>query len=249
MPRDNRPVEIAEQSEPSGQDGSHAPSQVSSGKGERSTTRRRQQGEGSQAARTEAASPAPAPAPRVPRLLQRYRDEIVPTMIKEFGYAVPLQVPRLKKVVINVGLGEAIQNPNTLETVTQMLATIGGQRPVITKARRSIAGFKLRAGMRIGAMVTLRSHRMYDFVDRLLNAALPRIRDFRGVPPSSFDGRGNYSLGIREQVIFPEIEYSRIDRIRSFQVSFVTSAMSDGEASRLLELLGMPFARAQEDGR
>ena len=245
MPRDNRPVETAEQSQPSGQDGSQTPPK----KRERSTTPRRQRGEGSQSARTEATSPAPAQTPRVPRLLQRYRDEIMPTLMEEFGYTVPLQAPRLKKVVINVGLGEAIQSPNTLETVSQMLATIGGQRPVITKARRSIAGFKLREGMRIGAMVTLRSHRMYDFVDRLLNAALPRIRDFRGVPSSSFDGRGNYSLGIREQVIFPEIEYSRIDRIRSFQVSFVTSAMSDREASRLLELLGMPFARAQEDGR
>ena len=188
---------------------------------------------------------AKASAARVPRLLQRYRDEMVPTMMKEFDYTMPLQVPRLQKVVLNVGVGEVLQNANALDTVTQMIATISGQQPVITKARRSIAGFKLREGMRIGVMVTLRSHRMYDFVDRLVNAALPRIRDFRGVPRDSFDGRGNYSLGIREQVIFPEIDYGGIDKIRSLQVSFVTSAKSDREALRLLELIGMPFAHAQ----
>lgn len=183
--------------------------------------------------------------PRVPRLLLRYREDTVPKMMDEFSFSVPLQVPRLEKVVLNVGLGEAIQTPNSLDAVTQMLSAISGQQPVITKARRSIAGFKLREGMRIGVMVTLRSHRMYDFVDRLLNAALPRIRDFRGVPRNSFDGNGNYSLGIREQVIFPEIEYSRIDKIRSLQVSFVTSANSDLEGFRLLELMGMPFAHTQ----
>jgi large subunit ribosomal protein L5 len=161
----------------------------------------------------------------------------------ELGYAVPLQVPRLEKVVFNVGMGEALDNANAMDIVTQMLATISGQRPVVTKAKRSIAGFKLRAGMRIGTMVTLRAQRMYDFMDRLMNAALPRIRDFRGVPRGSFDGRGNYSLGIREQIIFPEIDYNRIDRVRGFQISFVTTARTDGEALRLLELLGMPFVR------
>jgi large subunit ribosomal protein L5 len=181
-------------------------------------------------------------------LLSWYRDEIVPTLMKEFGYGVSLQVPRLEKVVINVGLGEALQNANALEATTQMLATISGQQAVVTKARRSIAGFKLRAGMRIGAMVTLRSRRMYDLVDRLLNATLPRIRDFRGVSRSSFDGRGNYSLGIREQVIFPEIDYGSVDRIRGLQISIVTTARTDGEALRLLELLGMPFAREERRG-
>ena len=202
----------------------------------------------SSSSKREAPETAPAPVSRVPRLLRRYRDEIVPTLMKEFGYGVPLQVPRLEKVVINVGLGEALQNPNALEATTQMLATISGQQAVVTKARNSIAGFKLRAGMRIGAMVTLRSNRMYDFVDRLLNATLPRIRDFRGVSRSSFDGQGNYSLGIREQVIFPEVDYNRIDRIRGLQISIVTTARADEEAIRLLELMGMPFARDQGRG-
>ncbi len=203
-----------------------------------------------EAQQAEKASPeqakSAATSPTVPRLLQRYRADIAPALMEEFGYTVPLQVPRLTKVVLNVGVGEAITNANVLETVTQMLATISGQRPVVTKARRSIAGFKLREGMRIGAMVTLRSRRMYEFVDRLLNAALPRIRDFRGVPRTSFDGRGNYSLGLREQVMFPEIDYNRVDRIRGFQVSFVTTAGTDREALRLLELMGMPFARGDE---
>jgi len=198
--------------------------------------------------RREARETAPSPVSKVPRLLSWYRDEIVPTLMKEFGYGVSLQVPRLEKVVINVGLGEALQNANALEATTQMLATISGQQAVVTKARRSIAGFKLRAGMRIGAMVTLRSRRMYDLVDRLLNATLPRIRDFRGVSRSSFDGRGNYSLGIREQVIFPEIDYGSVDRIRGLQISIVTTARTDGEALRLLELLGMPFAREERRG-
>ena len=188
---------------------------------------------------------AQATVSRVPRLLQRYRDEVVPTLVKEFGYGSPMQVPRLKKIVLNVGMGEALTNANAAENVTKMLGTIGGQHPVITKARRSIAAFKLREGQSIGAMVTLRSRRMYDFLDRLVNSALPRIRDFTGVPRGSFDGGGNYSLGIREQVIFPEIEYNQIDKIRGLQVSFVTSARSKEEAFRLLELLGMPFAKVE----
>lgn len=179
-------------------------------------------------------------------MLQRYRQEIVPAMMKELGYRVPLEVPILNKVVLNVGMGEALTNPNVEEAVSNMLTVISGQHPVVTLAKHSVAGFKIRAGMKIGAMVTLRAQRMYDFVDRLVNAALPRIRDFSGVPRGSFDGRGNYSLGIREQVIFPEIEYSRIDRIRSLQVTFVTSAKTDQEAFRLLELLGIPFARSRD---
>jgi large subunit ribosomal protein L5 len=171
---------------------------------------------------------------------------VAPTLQQEFGYGNPMEIPRLDKVVLNVGLGEALQNANALEATTRQLATISGQKPVTTKAKKSIAGFKLREGNTIGAMVTLRSHRMYEFVDRLLNAALPRIRDFHGVPRSSFDGRGNYSLGIREQVIFPEIDYNQVDRIRGFQVTFTTTAKSSEEAFRLLELLGMPFARVEE---
>jgi len=186
-----------------------------------------------------------AQQPEAPRLLKRFRDELAPQLISEFGYTVPLQVPRLEKVVLNVGLGEAIQNPNSIETVRQLLATISSQHPVVTKAKKSIAGFKIREGMPIGVMVTLRARRMYEFMDRLLNAALPRIRDFRGVAPSSFDGRGNYSLGIREQIIFPEVDYNRVDRIRGFQVSIVTTANTDAEAYRLLELMGMPFAKSQ----
>jgi large subunit ribosomal protein L5 len=162
----------------------------------------------------------------------------------EFSYRVPLQAPRLEKVVLNVGLGEALTNANAIDNGSQMRAMIAGQKPVVTKAKKSIASFKLREGMRIGTMVTLRSRRMYEFMDRLLNAALPRIRDFQGVPRGSFDGRGNYSLSIREQVIFPEIDYNKIDRIRGFQVTIVTTARSDREAFRLLELMGMPFAKA-----
>ena len=188
------------------------------------------------------------PVPRIPRLLKQYREDVLPAMMKEFGYTVPLQVPRLEKVVLNVGLGEALTNANAIESVTQMIATISGQRPVVTKARNSIAGFKIREGMRIGTMVTLRAQRMYEFVERLVNAALPRIRDFRGVSRSSFDGRGNYSMGIREQVIFPEIDYNRIDRIRGLQVTFVTTAKSDAEGRRLLELFGMPFERDEDRG-
>ena len=200
------------------------------------------------ARRSAGASASPASEGRVPRLLTRYRDEVVPTMITEFGYRVPLQAPRLQKVVLNVGMGEALTNANALTAVTAQFSAITGQRPVITKARKSIAGFKIRDGMNIGVMVTLRSHRMYDFVDRLVNAVLPRIRDFRGVPRGSFAGRGNYSMGIREQIIFPEIDYNQVDRIRGLQVTFVTSARTNEEAYRMLELMGMPFAR-EDDGR
>jgi large subunit ribosomal protein L5 len=192
---------------------------------------------------------SPRAARRVPRLLERYRAEIAPSLQKEFSYKNPMEIPKLSKVVLNVGLGEALVNSNALEAVTRMLAIISGQKAVTTKARKSIAGFKLREGNTIGAMVTLRSHRMYDFVDRLIYAALPRIRDFRGVSRTALDGRGSYSMGIREQVIFPEIDYNQIDKIRGLQVTLVTTAKTDPEALRLLEQLGMPFARVQETVR
>ncbi|HLG50615.1 MAG TPA: 50S ribosomal protein L5 [Chloroflexota bacterium] len=175
------------------------------------------------------------------RLRELYREQVVPIMMREFGYTNPLQVPRLEKIVINIGLGEAIQNGRAIEAASRDLATITGQRPVVTRAKRSIAGFKLRAGMPIGVMVTLRGERMYAFFDKLVNVALPRVRDFAGVSPRAFDGRGNYTLGLREQLIFPEIEYDKIDRIRGMEVTIVTNARTDEEARRLLQLLGMPF--------
>ena len=193
---------------------------------------------------------APVSAPEAnglprPRLLDLYRSEVVPAMVREMQYSNVMQVPRLRKVVLNIGLGEALTNGRAIESATRDLTTISGQKPVVTRARKSIAGFKLREGNPIGVTVTLRGNRMYHFVDRLLNMALPRIRDFRGVSPTSFDGRGNYSLGIREQIIFPEIDYNQIERIRGFQVTIATSAKTDGEAARLLALLGMPFVRQE----
>jgi large subunit ribosomal protein L5 len=179
----------------------------------------------------------------VPRLKQRYRDEIAPTLMREFGYANAMQAPRVQKVVVNIGLGEAIQNAKALDAAAEDLATITGQKPVITRAKQSIANFKIRKGNPIGLMVTTRGDRMWELLDRLLNAALPRIRDFRGVSPEAFDGRGNFSLGIREQLIFTEIEYDKVDRVRGLQVNIVTSAQNDEEGKRLLELLGMPFSR------
>ena len=164
-------------------------------------------------------------------------------MQKEFSYRNPMQIPRLQKIVLNIGLGEARENARALDTASADIATITGQKPVITRSKKSIANFRLREGMPIGVMVTLRGRRMYEFFDRLVNAALPRIRDFRGLPTKAFDGRGNYSLGVREQLIFPEIDYDRVDRIRGMQINIITSAKNDEEGKRLLELLGMPFAK------
>ena len=175
-------------------------------------------------------------------LRQRYQDEVVPALRKEFGYENVMQVPRLSKIVINIGLGEALTNAKALDAATGDLATITGQRPVVTRARRSIAQFRVRTGNPIGAKVTLRGERMWDFLERLTRIALPRIRDFRGIPSRSFDGRGNYSLGLREQLAFPEIDYDKIDRLRGLEISIVTTAESDEESKRLLQLLGMPFA-------
>ena len=185
----------------------------------------------------------PVEATRVPRLLDQYRSRVKGALQEEFGYRNVMQIPKIEKVVINVGLGESKTNPRAMENTTRDLTLITGQKPIITRARRSIAGFKLREGDPIGTAVTLRGNRMYEFMDRLVNAALPRIRDFRGVSRRAFDGRGNYSLGIREQVIFPEIDYGQIDRVRSLQVSIITTASTDREAMRLLDLLGMPFTR------
>jgi large subunit ribosomal protein L5 len=178
-----------------------------------------------------------------PRLQERYREEIIPALMKEFGYKNVMQAPRVEKVTVNVGTGEAVQNAKALDAASSDVATITGQHPVITRAKRSIANFKLREGMPIGVTVTLRGSRMWEFLDRALNAALPRIRDFQGVSPNSFDGRGNYSMGIREQVVFPEIEYDKIDKIRGMQITVCTTAKTDEEGQRLLEMLGMPFAK------
>jgi len=164
-------------------------------------------------------------------------------MMQEFRYKSPMQVPRLEKIVINLGLGEAIQNIKILESASAELAAITGQKPVVTRAKRSIAAFKLREGMPIGCMVTLRKHRMYDFFDKLVNVVLPRVRDFRGVSDKSFDGRGNYTLGIREQIIFPEIDYDKIDKIKGMNITIVTSAPTDAEGKSLLAMLGMPFRK------
>ncbi len=184
--------------------------------------------------------------PFVPRLLSIYRLEVAPVIIREFGYSNPMMAPQLSKVTVNIGLGEALTNSGSVDAATRDIATITGQKPVVTKARISIANFRLRAGMSVGVMVTLRAARMWQFVDRLVNLALPRVRDFRGVPRNSFDGRGNYTLGLREQIVFPEIDYNLIDRMRGLQMTFVTTARTDEEARRLLELLGMPFARPGE---
>lgn len=178
------------------------------------------------------------------RLKEKYKQEVVKAMMQKFGYKNIMQVPKLEKVVINVGVGEAIQNSKTLDAAVEDIAIITGQRPVITTAKKSIATFKLREGMKIGCKVTLRGKMMYEFVDKLYSVALPRVRDFRGVSPKSFDGRGNYSMGIKEQLIFPEIEYDKIDKVRGMDIIFVTTARTDEEARELLRLMGMPFQAA-----
>jgi large subunit ribosomal protein L5 len=182
----------------------------------------------------------------VPRLKERYQKEIVPALMKELNSPNPMAVPRLRKIVVNMGLGEAIQNAKLLDSATQELGQITGQRPVITRARKSIANFKLRKNMPIGAMVTLRGDRMYEFIDRLMNVALPRVRDFRGLSTRSFDGRGSYTLGLRDQLVFPEIDYAKVDKIKGMNSSIVTDARTDAAALALLRHLGMPFrAEAQ----
>jgi large subunit ribosomal protein L5 len=179
--------------------------------------------------------------PEYQGLRQRYHDEVVPSLRREFSYANPMQVPRLEKVVVNIGLGEAIQNAKALDAAVGDLAMIAGQKVQITKSRVAVSGFRLREDQEIGCRVTLRGKRMYEFLDRLINVALPRIRDFRGIPTRSFDGRGNFSLGLREQLVYPEIDYDKIDRLRGLEVSIVTTARTDEEGRLLLQLLGMPF--------
>lgn len=176
-------------------------------------------------------------------LKQRYLEEVIPTLMREFGYRNVMEVPRVAKVVVNVGLGEALQNAKALDAAMRDISVITGQRPVVTRARKSIAGFKLRAGNPIGIKVTLRGQRMYDFLERLINVALARQRDFRGVSRDSFDGRGNYTLGLSEQLVWPEIDYDSIDKVRGMEISIVTTAKTDDEARRMLELMGMPFQR------
>ncbi len=177
------------------------------------------------------------------RMKDFYKTEVVPGLIKKFNYKNPMEVPKLDKIVINMGVGEAKENPKALESAVSDLTIISGQKPIITKAKKSIANFKLREGMSIGCKVTLRGEKMYDFADRLISLALPRVRDFRGVSANSFDGRGNYALGIKEQLIFPEISYDKIDKVRGMDIIFVTTAKTDEEAKELLSLMGMPFVK------
>jgi len=177
------------------------------------------------------------------RLRDKYEKEVVPAMMEKFNYKNPMEIPRLEKIVINMGVGEAKENPKALDAAVNDLSLIAGQKPVITKAKKSVAAFKIRAGMPIGAKVTLRGNRMYEFLDKLINIALPRVRDFRGVSPKSFDGRGNFAIGVREQLIFPEIDYDKIDKIRGMDIIITTTAKTDEEARQLLSLMGMPFRK------
>lgn len=175
------------------------------------------------------------------RLRSKYRQDTIPAMMKDFGYANVMQVPRLDKVVINFGLGEAVANPNIIKQTVEELTVIAGQKPVVTKAKKAIANFKLRAGLPIGCMVTLRRERMWEFLDRLMNVAMPRIRDFKGVSSKAFDGRGNYNMGLKEQIVFPEIDYDKVDKVKGFNVTITTTAGTDEEGRALLKHLGMPF--------
>jgi large subunit ribosomal protein L5 len=176
-----------------------------------------------------------------PRLFDKYKDSVIPALTKQFNYKNPNQVPRLQKIVVNMGLGAAVANPKIIDTAVEELKALSGQKPVVTRSKKAIANFKLRAGLPIGAMVTLRSSRMWEFLDRLVSVALPRTRDFKGVARKAFDGKGNYTLGLREQIIFPEINYDRIDAIKGLNISIVTTARSDEEGRALLQQLGMPF--------
>ncbi|MEX1336825.1 50S ribosomal protein L5 [Hydrogenibacillus schlegelii] len=178
------------------------------------------------------------------RLKDKYEQDVVPALMKEFGYKNPHQVPKIEKIVLNIGVGDAVQNPKLIDAAVRDLTVIAGQKPIVTRAKKSIAGFRLRAGMPIGVKVTLRGERMYHFLDKLMNVALPRVRDFRGVSPKGFDGRGNFNLGVREQLIFPEVDYDQVEKIRGIEITIVTTAKTDEEAYALLKHLGMPFRTA-----
>ncbi|HOQ01323.1 MAG TPA: 50S ribosomal protein L5 [Acetivibrio clariflavus] len=180
----------------------------------------------------------------MPSLKEKYINEVAPALMEKFKYKSVMQIPKLEKIVLNMGVGDVKENPKALDAAVNDLALITGQKPIVTKAKKSVAAFKIRQGMNIGCKVTLRGDRMYEFADRLLNIALPRVRDFRGVPANSFDGRGNYSLGIKEQLIFPEIDYDKVEKVRGMDITFVTTAKTDEEARELLKLLGMPFSQS-----
>jgi len=240
---------VAEVTEPTGEEASEtteapaeeaAPARRRAARTPRTGTRAARGAAAVADAPSEASAEEPPPTPRMRDL---YREEIVPTMMREFGFTNPMQVPRIQKIVVNIGLGEALTNGRAMESATGDLTAITGQKPIITRARKSIAGFKIREGNPIGTCVTLRGARMYHFLERFINMSLPRIRDFRGIPRRGFDGRGNFSIGIREQIIFPEIDYNSIDRIRGLQVTITTTAQDDAVATRMLELYGMPFVR------
>ena len=206
---------------------------------------RQRQGGNEAASGDDASANGSAPAEKViPRLKTRYYDEVRPALVNELNYGNIMQAPKLEKIVVNIGIGESISNSKALDAATGDLQAITGQKPITKKAKKSIAQFRLREGMTVCIMVTLRGDRMYEFLDRLVNAALPRLRDFQGVPTRSFDGRGNYSMGLREQLVFPEIDYDKIDKLRGLEITMVTSARTDQEGRRLLEMMGVPFARA-----
>jgi large subunit ribosomal protein L5 len=239
------PETVAEVTEPTGDEASEtaeAPAEEAV-PARRRAARTPRAGRGASAVADAPAEASAEEAPPTPRMRDLYREEIVPTMMREFGFTNPMQVPRIQKIVLNIGLGEALTNGRAMESATGDLTAITGQKPIITRARKSIAGFKIREGNPIGTCVTLRGARMYHFLERFINMSLPRIRDFRGIPRRGFDGRGNFSMGIREQIIFPEIDYNSIDRIRGLQVTITTTAQDDAVATRMLELYGMPFVR------
>ncbi len=230
------------------------PAKAEGGGGARQPKGERPQGQKGQPGQPQPKAKAPAPKPQtqvppgyIPRLREKYQKEVVPALMKEFGYKNPMQVPAVSKVVLNIGLGEALENAKAPEAAQKDLATITGQQPVLTKAKKSIANFKVRKGQVVGVMVTLRSARMYEFLDRLINVAMPRIRDFRGAPLHGFDGRGNYSLGFREQSMFPEIDFNTVDKLRGMQITLTTTARTDDESRRLLTLLGVAFAKDRKE--
>jgi large subunit ribosomal protein L5 len=218
-----------------------APKKEPKGGGGKDGGKKGKEAKGAAAAGGKAAVEADTGPHYPPRLADRYKKDVIPALMKDFGYKNPMQVPKVEKIVINMGLGESIQNPKIIDTAVEELTAISGQKVVITKAKKSIATFKLRQGMRIGAMVTLRRERMWEFFDRLVNLALPRVRDFKGISAKAFDGRGNFSMGIREQIIFPEINYDKVDKIKGMNVCIVTTARTDEEGRALLRYLGMPF--------